>query len=248
MSLPATPSLALLYPGDRAARERADPSESRFAALFAACADAGIRAEPAVYHDDFADDVAAQLRRVDAVLVWCNPIEGRAPSRPARCAVARGGRCRRVRQRAPGHDRALGHEGCAAGHARVAVRQRRAAHRFGSAAAHRVAAAFAARCARAEAASRPQRHRRVACRAGRRVGRSRALRHAQRGSAEEVVSFDTLAQTMAPYFEAEAGGHMIDQAWQPRLVDGMVRAYLVADRVVGFRASGGQCALSRKRG
>ena len=27
---------------------------------------------------------------------------------------------------------------------------------------------------------------------------------------------------------------MIDQAWQPRLVDGMVRAYLVDDRVAGF--------------
>ena len=39
---------------------------------------------------------------------------------------------------------------------------------------------------------------------------------------------------MAPYFEADAGGHMIDQAWQPRLADGMVRAYLVADRVAGF--------------
>jgi len=27
---------------------------------------------------------------------------------------------------------------------------------------------------------------------------------------------------------------MIDQAWQPRLVEGMVRAYLVGDRVAGF--------------
>jgi hypothetical protein len=27
---------------------------------------------------------------------------------------------------------------------------------------------------------------------------------------------------------------LIDQAWQPRLVDGMVRAYLVEDRVAGF--------------
>lgn len=27
---------------------------------------------------------------------------------------------------------------------------------------------------------------------------------------------------------------MIDQAWQPRLADGMVRAYLVEDRVTGF--------------
>src|SRR5918912_4502176 len=69
-------AVALLYPGDRAARERADPRESRFAAVFDAFAAAGVRAVPAVYHDDFADEVAAQLRSVDGVLVWCNPIEG----------------------------------------------------------------------------------------------------------------------------------------------------------------------------
>ena len=72
--------VALLYPGDRADRDklgdRADPAESRFAALFQALAAAGIAAEPAVYHDDFADEVAAQLRRMRMVLVWCNPIEG----------------------------------------------------------------------------------------------------------------------------------------------------------------------------
>ncbi len=69
-------TMALLYPGDRATRDRNDPTESRFTALFAAFAANGVAAEPAVYHDDFADEVAAQLRRVDAVLVWCNPIEG----------------------------------------------------------------------------------------------------------------------------------------------------------------------------
>ena len=74
MTTPA-PRLALLYPGDRAARDRSDPAASRFAALFEALAAAGVRAEPAVYHDDFADEVAAQLRGVRAVLVWCNPIE-----------------------------------------------------------------------------------------------------------------------------------------------------------------------------
>ena len=68
-------TVALLYPGDRALRDRSDPAESRFAALFAAFAEAGVRAVPAVWHDDFADEVAAQLRQVDAVLVWCNPIE-----------------------------------------------------------------------------------------------------------------------------------------------------------------------------
>ena len=39
--------VALLYPGDRAMRDRADPAESRFAALFDALAAAGIAAEPA---------------------------------------------------------------------------------------------------------------------------------------------------------------------------------------------------------
>ena len=76
MSHPTPFKVALLYPGDRAARNRADPAESRFAALFAAFAAAGVQAEPAVYDDDFADEVAAQLRRVQVVLVWCNPIEG----------------------------------------------------------------------------------------------------------------------------------------------------------------------------
>jgi hypothetical protein len=66
------PTIALLY---RAARDRSDPSESRFAALFDAFKAAGVSAEPAVYNGDFADDVAAQLRRVNGVLVWCNPIE-----------------------------------------------------------------------------------------------------------------------------------------------------------------------------
>jgi hypothetical protein len=60
------------------------------------------------------------------------------------------------------------------------------------------------------------------------------VRHAQRGSAEESMDLPTLRSTMAPYFEPANGGHMIDQAWQPRLMEGMVRAYLVQDRVEGF--------------
>ena len=64
----ASRRIALLYPGDRAMRDRADPAESRVAPLFAAIDAAGMRAEPAVWHDDFADEVRAQLRRVDVVL------------------------------------------------------------------------------------------------------------------------------------------------------------------------------------
>src|SRR6185436_10573893 len=75
----SSPRWAVLYPGDRAARDRSDPTASRFAALFRAFAAAGVSAEPAIYHDDFCDEVEAQLRQVRGVLVWHNPIEGGRP-------------------------------------------------------------------------------------------------------------------------------------------------------------------------
>jgi len=47
-----------------------------------------------------------------------------------------------------------------------------------------------------------------------------------------MLDFAGLQERLAPYFEN--GGHMVDQAWQQRLVEGMTRAYLVADHVAGF--------------
>jgi hypothetical protein len=236
MSRPRTPSLALLYPGDRAARERADPAASRFAALFEACEAAGMRTEPAVYHDDFADQVHAQLRRVDGVLVWCNPIEaGRRRDRldALLSDVARAGVF------VSAHPDTI----VRLGTKDVLVQTRDLP--FGSDV-HRVETL---RQLRAELPQRLTQGARVlkqhrghsgigvwrvefAARCGD-TTRLR-LRHAQRGSAEAVVDLDTVLQTMAPYFEVAHGGHMVDQAWQPRLAEGMVRAYLVADRVAGF--------------
>jgi hypothetical protein len=60
------------------------------------------------------------------------------------------------------------------------------------------------------------------------------VQHAQRGSTPQRMDLATLLATLAPYFEPAAGAHMIDQAWQPRLAEGMVRAYMVEDRVAGF--------------
>jgi hypothetical protein len=51
-----------------------------------------------------------------------------------------------------------------------------------------------------------------------------ALRHAERGASEEFVDLRGV----------EHRNHMIDQAWQPRMVEGMTRAYIVRDKVVGF--------------
>jgi hypothetical protein len=70
--------VAILWRGDEAARRSATPESSRFKAIFAALADVGVKAEPVVYEDDVLDIVRAQLAALDGVLVWVNPIhEGR---------------------------------------------------------------------------------------------------------------------------------------------------------------------------
>jgi hypothetical protein len=70
--------VGILWRGDEAARRSASPETSRFKALFAALADVGVDARPVVYEDDVLDEVRAQLVTFDGVLVWVNPIhEGR---------------------------------------------------------------------------------------------------------------------------------------------------------------------------
>jgi hypothetical protein len=70
--------IAILWRGDQAARRSASPETSRFKAVFAALDDVGVDAEPMVYEDNVLDAVRAQLATFDGVLVWVNPIhEGR---------------------------------------------------------------------------------------------------------------------------------------------------------------------------
>ncbi|MBK9134781.1 MAG: Cj0069 family protein [Betaproteobacteria bacterium] len=230
------PRLAILYPGDRAAHDRADPAASRFAALFAAFAAAGMHAEPAIYHDDFADEVGAQLHGVHGVLVWHNPIEGgrtRARLDALLRDVAGGGASGVFVSTHPDVILRLGTKDVL-----LAAR----ALPFGSDV-HRVdsieqlRAELPARLARGARVLKQHRGHsgigvwRVEA-IGAPGGDRFSLRHAERGSAPQVVDFEAVVQTLAPYFAG--GGHMVDQAWQPRLPEGMVRAYLVGDRVAGF--------------
>ena len=228
--------VALLYPGDRAARLRSDPDESRFAALFKAFAAAGVKAEPAIYSDDFADEVQSQLRQVDAVLVWCNPIEsGRRRDRLDRLlrAVSDAGVFVSTH---PDTILRLGTKD-------VLVQTRELP--FGSDV-HRVDSLQQLRdglpqrlLAAARVLKQVHGHSGIGVWRVERAGvgqdpQQLRVQHAQRGAVEQLMGWPELLQRLAPYFESEQGGHMIDQAWQPRLDQGMVRAYLVADRVAGF--------------
>jgi hypothetical protein len=66
--------VAILWRGDEAARRGVKPETSRFKEVFSALADAGVDAVPVVYEDDVLDAVREQLAALDGVLVWVNPI------------------------------------------------------------------------------------------------------------------------------------------------------------------------------
>ncbi|HYZ25122.1 MAG TPA: hypothetical protein VE690_23530, partial [Rhodopila sp.] len=78
--------VAVLWRGDGEARSRATPASSRLTGVFDALAALGIRAVAAVYADDFAEEVRAQLQRLDAVLVDPSDVAG-GGRRSTRCCA-----------------------------------------------------------------------------------------------------------------------------------------------------------------
>ncbi|ACK85514.1 Cj0069 family protein [Methylorubrum extorquens] len=66
--------VAVVWRGDAQARAEARPESSRFAAVFSALDRHGLAGEPAVWADGEADVLRAQLMAMDAVLVWVNPV------------------------------------------------------------------------------------------------------------------------------------------------------------------------------
>lgn len=216
-------------------RQRANPAESRFAGVFDALAAAGVHAEPAVYHDDFASEVESQLLGVDLVQVWFNPIQDGQRrdhldallERIAQAGVQVGAHPEAIRRLGTKdvlfdtRDLPFGSD----------------VHRVDSL--EQLATALPGRLERGPRVLKQHRgHSGIGVWRVERIHDVASLtlrvRHAQRGSVEEAMGLPDLLTLMAPYFEPAQGGHMIDQAWQPRLHEGMVRAYLVEDRITGF--------------
>src|SRR3954463_8418661 len=65
--------IGILWPGDPSAATPA-PESTRFHRVFEELATRDALAEPIVYADEAADGVRERLLRMDAVLVWVNPI------------------------------------------------------------------------------------------------------------------------------------------------------------------------------
>jgi hypothetical protein len=58
------------------------------------------------------------------------------------------------------------------------------------------------------------------------------VQHAVRDSTPEIVSLDEFVARSEPYFVRD--GFMVEQPYQPRLAEGLIRVYMTHDRVVGF--------------
>src|SRR4051812_34596531 len=224
--------IAILWRGDEAARRDVRPETSRFSAVFAALGERGIDAEPVVYEDDVLDSVRTRLATFDGVLVWVNPIhEGR--NRAKLDALLREVAARGVWVSA--HPDVI----LKMGTKEVLYRTRMMG--WGSdTALYRTLEAM-----RAELPSRlaagPRVIKRNRGNGGQGVWKVELLpgpadrpmirvRDATKDVSEETTLNEFLAQC-ADYFD---DGCVIDQPFQARLSEGVVRCYMAGDRCAGF--------------
>ena len=216
----------------------ATPENSRFLKVFQALGKLGLATEPAVYHDDFSDEVRRQLMQVDGVLVWANPIEG-GRNRSILDAM--------LREVAASGVFVSTHPDIILklGTKEVLYRTRDVGwgcdtHLYSSMAQMR--RELPARLASDEARVLKQYRGHsgdgvwkvglVTDAATPSGGTLIRARHAKRGCVEEQIPLDEFFGRCEPYFAGE--GRMIDQAYQHRLPEGMTRCYLVHDKVAGF--------------
>ena len=240
--------VAIVYPGNREVRRNATPENNRFVQLFRAFAAQGINAEPAVYHDEFCDEVRQQLMQFEIAHVWVNPIEdGRDRTRLD--AVLRDVAAAGIFVSAhPDIILKIGTKevlyrtqdmgwGCdthcyqsldqmrdelplrlATGRARV-LKQYRGHSGIGV---WKVELpGFNSPDDQSEGSTSVPNPDTVV-----------RVRHAKRGCIEEEMTLGEFLRQCEQYFEIS--GRMIDQEYQVRLTEGMVRCYLVHDQVTGF--------------
>jgi hypothetical protein len=67
--------VAIVWRGDHETRATATPQNNRYHRVFAELCAHDVEPEPAVYAEEFESEVRAQLANVDGVLVWVNPLE-----------------------------------------------------------------------------------------------------------------------------------------------------------------------------
>ncbi|WFU41433.1 Cj0069 family protein [Bradyrhizobium sp. CB82] len=222
-------SVAILSRGNAVARREATAQNSRFVQVFEALSAAGIKARPAIYDESFAEEVREQLLAVDGVLVWVNPIQdGR--DRASLDALLRDVAARGVWVSA--HPDVI----LKMGTKEVLYRTRSMG--WGS----DTALYQSAEAMRAELPTRlatgPRVIKRNRGNGGQGVWKVEKLPTSPMirvldatKDASEELTLDDFLRRCAEYFES---GSVIDQPFESRLSEGVVRCYMAGDRCAGF--------------
>jgi hypothetical protein len=238
--------VGLLWRGERRAGAAPTRGDTLLPPLFDRLAQLDVDAQPLVYSDDAIEEVREELLQLDGVLVWVNPIQdGRdrtnldALLREAAAqgiwvsahpdTILRMGTKEvlvRTKNLGWGTDTHLYETAAdlrdqfparlAADHVRVLKQHR------GNGGQGVWKVELVKRAARSNARTEtPAQHSRV-----------RVQRADQRDGLVDEMSLGGFIDSCAPYFSNS--GRIIDQAFQGRLSEGMIRCYLVQDEVVGF--------------
>jgi hypothetical protein len=229
-------SVAIVWRGDAEARRDATVSNNRFFRVFEELASLGIAAEPAVYSEEMAEEVRAQLLKVDGVLAWVDPIpdgRDRTALNALLCDVA---------SRGPwvsAHPDVISKMGVK----EVLYRTR---HLGWGADTHLYSSMddfsneFPDRLSR-DGPRVLKQNRGNGGHGVWRVERSSStvngrtwvsVLHARKGSVTEEMPLEEFIARCEPLLDSR--GCIVDQPFQPRLADGMVRCYMGTDKVVGF--------------
>jgi uncharacterized protein DUF6815 len=234
--------VAILFPANVAERHSIRLAETRFSKVASALRAVGLEVEGAPYADEVVKEVQAQLLRFDGVLVWVNPLD-RDRDRSVLNAMLEDVAAKAVLVSAhPEVIRKIGTKevlcrtrsmgwGCdtrqypnllamrAQFPASLASGQARVLKQLRGNGGNGVWKVEPAEAVRPGADALP-------------LDARVHVKHAKRGSVEEEMSLEQLLRRCEPYFSSQDG--MIDQVYQSRLTDGMVRCYMVRDRVAGF--------------
>jgi len=235
------PRVAIVFPADAKEQRPTKVEKSRFAGIVEALGGGGIEVVGAPFADEFVEEVRAQLLNVDGVLVWFNPIEGgrdRSILNAMLMEVASKGVF------VSAHPEVIDKIGTKDVLYRTRTMSWGCDTRL-----YATLDAMRAELPASLAAGAPRVLKQIRGQSGDGVWKVEVadppgspptmilletalrIRHAKRGSEEETTTLGGFLSRCQPYF---AGGGMIDQAYQSRLPDGMVRCYVVRDRVAGF--------------
>ena len=226
----AMPKVAIVFPADASELAATRVENTRLKGVAYALASAGAEVTSGPFCDEIASEIEGRLADVDFILVWFNPFEG-GRDRSRLNAMLRALSSKGVR--VSGHPDLIDKIGTKD----VLYQTRHMSwgtdtRRYDSLDAMRAELPAALKVG-------PRVLKQLRGQSGDGVWKVSlkdpsmlAVYHAKRDSVGEIMPLNQFLEVCRPYF-AQFGA-MIDQQFQPRIAEGMIRCYVVGDRVAGF--------------